>query len=319
MSVSYPLEDGKRYTSLDRFLKRKFGRKTVKLALDGGFSCPNRDGSKGTGGCTYCSASRAGEFAFPTGDDVREAIEKAKALVRHKWRDAAFIPYFQSGSATYAPLEKLKALYEAALSCEGVVGLALATRPDCLADGTVDYLALLAGRTFLSVELGLQTVYDETAERINRRHTYADFLEGYEKLAARGIPVCVHLIAGLPGETRAMMLESVRRVAALRPFAVKLHLLHVLKGTVCEEQYARGELAVMEKDDYVAYVCDALELLPPDTVIERLTGDGAWKTLVAPRWSTDKFGVLNGIDRLLGERDSYQGRRFEAAVTCFSH
>lgn len=299
----------KRYYTFDAFLKQKFGCKIAKITLNGGFTCPNRDGTKGVGGCIYCSDKLSGDFAGCPSDSIEQQIAEGKARLAGKWKNTKYMPYFQAGTGTYAPLVRLRALYEAALSCEDVVGLSIATRPDCISETTLDYLEDLNRRTFLTVELGLQSVFDSTGERINRHTTYAEFLSCFERLKERGIAVCVHLINGLPGETRDMMLESVQTVSALKPWAIKLHLLHILRGTVCEDLYRSGELRTLEMDEYVSLVCDELEWISPDIVIQRLTGDGARASLVAPLWSLKKFELLNAIDRELRKRDSFQGKR----------
>ena len=301
---------GKRYNAQGDHLKRKFGAKTVKISLNGGFSCPNIDGSKGTGGCTYCSAG-SGDFAGSPLLSVSEQFCAGKKLLEAKWgADVNYIPYFQANTNTYAPLPKLKALFEEALSLEKVVGLAVSTRPDCISAETADYLAGLAERTYLTVELGLQTVHDVTAKKINRCHSFEDFLRGFDMLKSRGINVCVHIINGLPGETREMMLETARETAKLGVHGVKIHLLHVIRGTRLVEQYLRGEFETMDMEDYIETVCDQIEIFPKDVLIERLTGDGARDMLVAPLWSRDKKAVLNGIDKELRRRGTVQGCKF---------
>jgi hypothetical protein len=305
----FPYSDSnKRYYTWDYYLRRKYGGKVFKISLDAGFSCPNIDGSRGTGGCSYCS------FAYrrQSPEDLLVQYHAVQDALHQKWPDAQmYIPYFQANTNTYAPVEELRAKYEAVLRQPGVVGLAIATRADALPEEVCDYLAELAGRTDLMVELGLQTIHDETAVRINRGHTTAEFLEGYRKLTGRGIPVCVHLINGLPGEDKERMLETVRQVAALRPWCVKLHLLHILKGTRMAEQYAAGEFATLSLEEYVGIVCDQLELLPPETVVQRVTGDGMADELIAPLWSRKKFVVMNAIDQELYRRGSWQGRLYQ--------
>ena len=299
---------GKRYNTLDGFLKKKFGCKVAKISLNAGFTCPNRDGTKGYGGCIYCSDKLSGEFAGKPSDSIESQMEYGKAMMSKKWKKLKYMPYFQAGTNTYAPTEKLRTLFEQALGCEDVVGLSIATRPDCISDSTYAYLEELAGRTFLTVELGLQSVFDCTGDIINRCTSYKEFLDCFTRLKNSGISVCVHLINGLPGETKDMMLESVQTVSLLKPWSVKLHLLHVIKGTVCEKMFAAGEFDVMEKDEYVNLVCDELERIDKSVVIQRLTGDGARDTLVAPLWSLKKFEVLNAIDKELEKRDSFQGK-----------
>ncbi len=302
--------DNKRYHTWNWFLQNKFGCKVTKIALNGGFTCPNIDGTKGVGGCSYCLGG-SGEFAGSPLDSITNQFQKVAEKMGKKWQNTKYIPYFQANTNTYAPLEKLKALYEEALSQENVVGLAIATRPDCISDEVLDYLAELNKRTYLLVELGLQSIFDETGDRINRCHSYKEFENCYFRLKERGINVCVHLIMGLPGETHEMMLKSVKKVASLRPECVKLHLLHILKGTKIAKQYEKGEFRCMELFEYVNVIVDALELLPKETVIQRLTGDGAKDSLIAPLWSLKKFVVLNEIDKEMVRRNTVQGAKFE--------
>lgn len=300
----------KRYHTFTYFLEQKFGRKVAKISLDAGFTCPNIDGSKGVGGCTYCSARGSGDFAGDQSLSLREQFEQVRQVMNQKWPDAVYIPYFQAHTNTYAPLEILKEKFEEALSFPDVVGLAIATRADCITDEIADYLGELAQRTYLEVELGLQSVHDVTGERINRCHSYADFLEGYQKLADRGINICVHIIDGLPGEDREMMLETARRLSHLKLHSIKIHLLHVLKGTVMEQQLAEGQFCLLTREEYVGIVCDQLELLPPQMVIQRVTGDGERESLVGPEWSLKKLCVMNEIDKELVRRNSFQGKNF---------
>ena len=284
----------KRYHTFTYFLEQKFGRKVAKISLDAGFTCPNIDGSKGVGGCTYCSARGSGDFAGDQSLSLREQFEQVRQVMNQKWPDAVYIPYFQAHTNTYAPLEVLKEKFEEALSFPDVMGLAIATRADCITDEIADYLGELAQRTYLEVELGLQSVHDVTGERINRCHSYADFLEGYQKLADRGINICVHIIDGLPGEDREMMLETARRLSHLHLHSIKIHLLHVLKGTVMEQQLAEGQFRLLTREEYVGIVCDQLELLPPQMVIQRVTGDGERESLVGNRQRAGSSEQLSG-------------------------
>lgn len=321
----FPYSDSnKRYYTYDYFLKKKFGKKCAKLPVDGGFTCPNRDGTKGTGGCIYCSARGSGDFCAEPEVPVTEQVVRAFGVMRRKWRDALGIVYFQAFTNTYAPLDILKKRFEPALNVPGVVGLSVATRADCLPDDVCGYLAELAERTFLTVELGLQTADDRTAERINRGHSFTDFVSGYEKLrkASDKISVGVHLINGLPGEDEDTMLETAKKVAALRPDQVKLHLLHVISGTRLAEMYSRGEFGCLTQDVYTDIVVRQLELLPPETVIGRVTGDGMGGELIAPLWSRKKVCVMNGIDKLMFENNTYQGRlytRENGEIHSFDH
>ena len=301
--------DNKRYHTWDYHLKHTFGKKVFKVALNGGFTCPNLDGTKGYGGCTYC-LSGSGDFAGNPDDDILTQFDIVKEKMHQKWHDALYIPYFQANTNTYAKVDVLKEKFEQVMKKSGVVGLAIATRADCLPDDVLDYLEDLNKRTYLIVELGLQTIFNETGKRINRCHTYDDFLEGYFALKRRNIKVCVHLIEGLPGESREMMLESAKTVALLRPEFVKLHLLHILKGTKIAEQFERNEFSTLSLREYVTIICDCLELFHEDTVIQRLTGDGGRDDLIAPLWSLKKFVVLNEIDKEMLRRNSYQGIKF---------
>ncbi len=300
--------EDKRYYTYDAYLKEKFGSKTIKIPLDGGFSCPNIDGTKGRGGCTYCTKE-----ALPyRGKPLSEQFELGRAPIVKKWiREGVkeqYIPYFQVFSGTYAPAEKLRRLYYEALSLPNTVGLSVATRVDCLTDEVVELLREINERTFLTVELGLQTVHEETAKRINRGHTFEEFLIGFERLD--GINRCVHLINGLPGETPEMMLESARTVASLRPHSVKLHMLYLENGTKMTDEYLASPFHILSLEEYVDITVSQLELFHPETVIGRLTGDGRRDNLVAPLWSLKKFCVLNEIDKEFRRRDSYQGINF---------
>ena len=304
-------DSNKRYYTYDYYLRRRFGAKVAKIPLDIGLTCPNIDGRCGVGGCIYCSGRGSGDFAESPLLPIEEQYRLTREKLSSKWSTERCIAYFQAHTNTYAPLEFLKDSFERALLLDGVVGINIATRADCLEREVCEYLADLAERTVLTVELGLQSSSDETAEKINRGHTYADFLDGYRRLreASDKIEICVHIIFGLPGESREDMMKTVRDVAALAPDQVKIHLLHVLKNTEMARIYERGEYTPLEKDEYVALVADAIELLPPDTVVARLTGDGMADDLLAPDWSRKKVAVINDIDKLLYSRSSWQGSK----------
>ena len=227
--------------------------------------------------------------------------------MQKKWKNCKFIAYFQARTNTYAPLPKLKEIFEPVLEIPDIVGISIATRADCLDAEKADYLAELSKKTFLEVELGLQSVFDSTGERINRCHSYAEFLQGYNLLKERNIPVCIHIINGLPGENYEMMMETVRQVALLKPNSVKIHLLHIIKNTVLAKQWENFEFKAMDFDEYISLLCDQLEILPAEIVIQRVTGDGDRKTLLAPLWSMDKKKVMNSIDLEMVRRNSYQG------------
>lgn len=309
----FPYSDSnKRYYTYDYYLRHTFGGKCAKLPLDAGFTCPNIDGKCGHGGCIYCSGRGSGDFAPHAILSIAEQINLQKALYSRKWDVSRCIAYFQAHTNTYAPLSILQSKYEEALSQEGIVGLNIATRADCLEQDVVRYLARLANKTVLTVELGLQTSNDQTARLINRGHTFADFLSGYYALrkTEEKIGICVHIIFGLPGEDRQTMLNTVRDVAKLCPDQVKIHLLHVLRGTKLADMYQKGEYSPLEREEYISLVAEALALLPPKTVIGRLTGDGAPDALLAPLWSRKKTTVINDIDKLLFANQSYQGQLY---------
>lgn len=302
----------KRYRTLDGYFKEKYGGKVFKVSLNAGFTCPNIDGTKGRGGCTYCSPSGSGDFAGDPTESLNKQFDAVVAQMHKKWKNAnMYIPYFQAHTNTYAPVCTLKKCFEPFLSKDGVVGLDIATRADALGDDVLEYLAELNSSCDLTIELGLQSIFDETGEKINRCMTYAEFLKGYSSLKKLGIKVCVHLIDGLPGENAEMMIEGAQTVGQLRPDFLKIHLLHVIRGTKMAEQYARGEFRTLEMDEYIDILIRQLELIPPETVMQRLTGDGARSTLIAPLWSIKKFEVLNEIDRQLEKRNTYQGRLFK--------
>ncbi|MCR5542317.1 MAG: TIGR01212 family radical SAM protein [Ruminococcus sp.] len=300
-------DDNKRYHSYSYYLKKRFGKKVYKVPLNIDLGCPNRDGTKGIGGCSFCSAKMSGNFAGDPRKTVEEQYAQVRDVMEKKWADALCIPYFQAGSNTYADVGMLREMFSTALELKNAVGLSIATRADCIDIEKAKMLGELAKGTYLTVELGLQTIYDSTALSMNRCHTYADLLRAYEMLRAEDVNVCIHLIDGLPGETAEMMRESARTVGQLDIHAVKLHLLHVLKGTVLADMYAREEFSTLERDEYIGIICDQLELLPPQIVIERLTGDGDRNELIAPMWSRDKRRVLNGIDMEMARRGAFQG------------
>ncbi len=298
-------DTNKRYYTYDCYLKRRFGKKCVKIALDGGFTCPNIDGTISKGGCIYCSEKGSGDHTPPCNIPLQKQFEQGIDIISGKWKDVFYIPYFQAHTNTYAPLEVLKEKFENALRLPNTVGLCIATRPDCLNDDVVEYLRDLSKRTYLTVELGLQSANNDTLKLINRGHTYEQFVEGYSKL--NGINTCIHIINGLPGENKADMMYTASKIAELHPHALKIHLLYVLKNTPLAKMYERGEFRTLERDEYVNLVCDQLEILPKDIVIERVTGDGVKDDLISPLWSIKKTLVTNEIDKEFVKRNSYQG------------
>lgn len=302
-------DDNKRYHTYNYYLRHRFGKKVFKVSLDAGFSCPNRDGSKGVGGCIYCSDKRSGDFAGNSCDDISVQFDNVREVLHKKWSDAVYIPYFQAGTNTYGDFSRQKELFTRAVNFKNAVGLSVATRGDCIDERVADLFYELSKDKYVTVELGLQTIHDKTAKLINRCHSYEDFLKGYNLLKERGINVCVHLINGLPFETREMMLETVREVSKLNPHTIKLHLLHIIRGTALERLYEKEKFHVFELSEYAQLICDQLELIPPEVVIQRITGDGVKEDLVAPLWSLKKFCVMNEIDKEMQRRDSWQGKK----------
>ena len=306
-------DSNKRYYTYEYYLRREFGSKVAKIPLDIGLSCPNIDGRCGIGGCIYCSGRGSGDFAESSALSIKEQYEITREKLSSKWSTEKCIAYFQAHTNTYASADFLKEKYNEALDLPGVVGMNIATRADCLPEDICDLIEKIAQKTVLTVELGLQSSCDATAEKINRGHSFEDFKEGYYRLRrlAPNANICVHIIFGLPGESDEQMMQTVKDVAKLCPEQVKIHLLHVLKNTVMGEMYARGEYEPLEKEKYVSLVADAIELLPSDTVVARLTGDGMGEDLLAPEWSRKKVSVINDVDKLLYERGSYQGIKYE--------
>ncbi len=300
-------DTNKRYHTYDRFLKSKFGFKCAKLSLDGGFTCPNIDGTKGVGGCVYCSALGSGEFT--ASGSITEQAETQKKVYMRKWngRRLGYIAYFQAHTNTYAPVDVLSRIYGEALACEGVVGMSIATRADALPDDVCRLLYEISQRTFLTVELGLQSCHEVTAERINRCHTLAEFESAVNKLRDLGIRVCVHLINGLPGEDEEMMIQSAKYVSSLDIQGVKIHSLSVLSDSRLGQMYRERPFYIMSREEYIRTAVSQLRVMRGDIVIERLTGDPEPGKLIVPDWSLDKISVLNGIDKLMYALDTYQG------------
>lgn len=322
----YPYSDSnKRYMTYDWYMKQRFGGKTAKLPLEIGCTCPNLDGTRGTGGCVYCKNGSASV----SGGTIAEQLEKGRRIASRKWSPVGYIPYFQANTNTYGDPVFLRRAYREAASAPDAVMVDIATRADCLGGQIPVLLEELADVCPVTVELGLQTVHDGTASLINRGHTFAEFLDGYRSLreladrinnrypvsVSGGMPmkrflIGVHLINGLPGETKDDMLSSAETLASLKPDMVKIHLLHVLRGTVLAEWYEKGTATTLTRDEYVAVTADQIELLPPDTIIGRVTGDGIADDLIAPLWSRRKTEVSNEIDKELFRRNGYEGRKY---------
>ncbi len=302
-------DDNKRYHTLSYHNRHTYGKKVHKAAIDAGLSCPNIDGSRGVGGCIYCSGG-SGYFTAENTLSVTVQFIAEQERIHKRFPDARIIAYFQAHTNTYAPVEKLKALFFEAVSA-GAQGIAIATRADCIDKERVELIRSLP--VPVTVELGLQTVHDSTAQQINRCHCFEEFIRGYQMLKEAGIRICVHIINGLPSENEEMMLQTAETLGKLRPDGVKIHLMHVIEGTRLAEMYKRGEYTPLEKQQYIDIVVKQLELLPPETVIERITGDGDKRTLLAPLWSMDKISVLGGIDKRMAELDTWLGKAFTSS------
>lgn len=308
MKFEYTL-DNKRYHTLNYHYKMTFGQKVSKISLNANFTCPNIDGTKGFGGCIYCSKLNSGDFAGNKEDDLITQFESIKNVLNKKWPNTKYIGYFQANSNTYSSVDILKSKYEAILNLDDVVGLSIATRADCLNDDILDYLSDLNSRTYLTVELGLQTIHDKTAKLINRCHTLEEFVLSVKSLQERGIRVVVHIMNGLPFETKEMMLETVKYLDKLNIDGIKIHMLHILKDTAMNNLYQQTKFHILTKEEYVDIVCDQIELLNKNIVIERVTSDPNPSDLVVPNWLVKKFCVINEIDKELNRRDSYQGSK----------
>lgn len=322
----------KRYFSLNEYCKQTFGEKVYRLSLNGGMTCPNRDGSLGIGGCTFCSEGGSGDFAASYDISISSQIAEAKKRIQQKTDCNQFIAYFQAYTNTYAPLSHLRRIYTEALDEPEVVALSIATRCDCLSEEVLDLLVELSQKEFFTnhattsidtpskqrkpiwIELGLQTIHNKTHSHLNTHTTVELFDEAVAKLQARGIPVIAHVILGLPGETKDMMLETVSHVASLPISGIKLQLLHILNGTTLAQEYETAPFPLFELEEYCDFVIDCLEILPPNMVVHRLTGDGPRKLLISPLWSTDKKRVLNTITKRLKERNTWQGHFFKEPI-----
>lgn len=300
----------KRYNSLNYFLREKFKEKTMKISLDGGFSCPNRDGTISRKGCIFCSERGSGDFAGNRNVSIENQFNDIKIMMNKKWKDGKYIAYFQAFTNTYDTVDNLRELYEKAINLPGVSGLAIATRPDCLDEEKVKLLKELSLKAFLWVELGLQTSNEETGRIINRGYDNKVYENTMELLNKYGINAVTHVIFGLPKETHEDMINTVKYVVKQKSWGIKFHLLHLMKNTPMVKLYEEGNLKFLEEDEYVDLICRSIALLPPSTVIHRLTGDAPRDLLIGPMWSLKKWEVLNAIDNRLKELNIYQGKDF---------
>lgn len=302
-------DSNKRYYTFDYFCRKHFGGKCAKIPLDGGLGCPNKDGSKGRGGCIYCLNNSSGAA---NGLSIEEQYKNGIERISGKWSPVGYIPYLQAGTNTYGNISVLENLFSRASSLENAVMLSIATRADCLDSNVIRLIENTAEKIPLTVELGLQTIHDRTAVLINRGHTYKEFLNGYKLLReVPGVLTCIHIINFLPKESEQMMLETAEECAVLRPDMVKIHLLHVLKGTRLFDMYTNGEYIPPSKEEYVSLTAKQIEYFHSDTVIARLTGDGLGEYLAAPEWSRKKVCVINDIDKFMHMNSLYQGRLFK--------
>ena len=297
----------KYFYSLDYFYRRKFGSKVARVTLDGGFTCPNRDGTVSFGGCVFCGVAGAGDFCAEKTLSITQQVKVQKERLQTKWKDLKIIPYFQSFTNTYAPVGILRKKYEEALDSEDCVGLSIATRADCLCSEVLDLLEELNKRTFLQIELGLQTVNDKTAQVINRGYSLDVFTQSVLELQKRGIEIVAHLIVGLPDENLRDYLNAVRYISEMKINGVKIQVLYLLKDAPLMKWYERGEIKFLERFEYIDIVARMLAHLSPEVVVHRLTGDPPWKSLVEPKWTTDKKQILNQINQYLREKNLYQG------------
>lgn len=297
----------KRYHTLDYELKKTFGEKAIKLSIDGGFTCPNRDGTIGKKGCIFCSERGSGEFTSDKHKSITEQITEQKQIMSKKWMSNTYIAYFQNYTNTYDTVENLRIKFDEALNCPNIKGLAIATRPDCINEEIADLLSKINSKTFLWIELGLQTINDNTAEFLRRGYTLSQFNNAVNILKIKNIKVVAHLIIGLPGESKTQIIDSVKYISDLNIWGIKLHMLHIIRNTDLEVYYNKNNFKILSQEEYVNIICDALECLNPNIVIHRLTGDGKKSDLIEPLWSLNKLKVLSDIDMELKKRQSKQG------------
>jgi len=307
----------KRYNSLNYFLREKFGEKVFKISLDAGFSCPNRDGTISKGGCIYCSERGSGDFAGNRNFSIEKQFKEIKEVMNKKWKKGKYIASFQAYTNTYANIKELREKYQEAVSKEGVVALAIATRPDCLSDEVIELIKEYNDRLYTWVELGLQTVNEDTAKYINRGYQLPIFEDALERLRSNNIDVVVHTIFGLPGESHQQMLDTIKYLTTKDIQGIKMHLLHLLKGTPLVKVYDQGKLTFLEKEEYINLICDAIALLPTNIVIHRLTGDAPRNLIIGPMWSLKKWEILNAIEEKLEKDDLYQGKQYKATGFTF--
>lgn len=299
--------DNKRYHTFNYYLKNKYHQKVSKVSLNANFSCPNRDGLKGYGGCHFCSSVGSGEYAGDINDSLLIQYEDIKQKMALKWPNSKYIAYFQAYTNTYASLDTLKKTYTPFINKEEIVALSIATRPDCLDDDVIDYLNSLTNKIDVWIELGLQTTYDETALSFNRGYLYEEFLKTMNRLSKTNIKVCLHMINGLPNETKDMMIENIKRISKLKIDAIKIHMLHIVNDSYWGKEYLNKPYDLLTIDEYIEIVCTQLRYIPQEIIIQRLTGDAKKENLLAPSWTLNKTNVLNSIDKYMVSNNIYQG------------
>lgn len=303
--------DNKRYHTFNYYLKNKYNAKVAKVIIDGHFTCPNRDGKKGLGGCIYCSNNGSGDSNINIKEDVLTQYIRNKEVMDHKWPNKLYIPYFQSFTNTYGPLEKIKNMLEPFIDKEEVCEISIATRCDCLNEEIVNYLDSLCLKKPIWLEIGLQTTNDKTGEFINRCYDFDDFLKAIELLNKTKIKTCVHIINGLPYEEKEDMIKTIKDINHLKFDAIKIHMLHIIKNTKLAQIYKDKPFKILTKEEYVKIVVEQLELLRPELIIERLTGDPIKEDLIEPEWLLNKTSVLNEIDKLMAKLNTYQGIKYK--------
>lgn len=301
------MDKNKRYNSIDRYYKAKYGKKVAKISLNGNFSCPNKDGKKGFGGCIYCSESGSGDFAGDKALDILSQFDQIKTIIDKKWPDSLYMPYLQANSNTYGSVEKLKEVYEPLTTLKDIVGISIATRADCFDEEIYAYLDDLNKRVPLQIELGLQTIHEHTAKLINRKTELKEFKDAISRLREIGIEIVVHIINGLPYENKEDMLETIKFINTLDIQGVKIHSLLVLKNTALANLYEKEKFKILSLEEYVDITVSQIELLRPDIIIHRLGADSSLEDLIEPFWTRKKLVVMNEIDKLLRKKDSYQG------------
>jgi uncharacterized protein len=302
------------YRTFSNYLKERFGTSVYRVPIDAGFDCPNRDGTRAFGGCTFCDERGSGAPTIKSALNIKEQLTEGIKRVRRRYGANKFLAYFQAFSNTYGPEGALKMVYDAGLDHEDVVGLCVGTRPDCVPDNVLDLLADYNKRTFVWLEMGLQSAFNPTLDAINRAHTAEEFFDAVKRAKARGLLTATHLIFGLPGETREHMMSTVRQVAACGVDGIKIHQLCIYKGTVMEEDYRAGRLGTLDEDEYVELVADALEMLPPEMIVMRLVAEGTQDEIVAPQWAFEKSRIMDKIDAELARRGTRQGSKFAVSV-----